>query len=471
MKSELYDIQTALNACRISLDNLSISDNISLHTQPDRGIETKSHNKKLLASNAKQKRQQRGQKRIKKKSSFLYKPKQKLRKNCSIIRSSTLDTSQMTLSSSSTYNELNYNYPLSSAYNFICSSPTSNYLRSIRTKNTKQYLTPISINQNNGSIKAKPVRKKSILINKKHLFNSQIRSYNQDTQNPFASYSYANNNSKKKSNKNVNNTKLGRFRRIEQVRNEHGQTFQNLMNINVSNSNISSEKSLVKYRNLSPISSSKSQYLNPTMGSSSSPLKDHFIVINHKNNQSSFEPHVTSTPILKEPKTSTPNISNKFYLENVIKSLAKNNQEINDLITLKFVKYKYTNSNKLSDYFSASSSSQQNVSDYDVPEPRYNKNEYQIPIYNNKDSGVNFVSSSESNNNSNKPLLESQNIANKKQCDSSESHTTKSYSTEKKSVNIKNGSFSSNTSTVLKCCIKPFKNLLVYNKNLKKYFK
>jgi len=155
----------------------------------------------------------------------------------------------------------------------------------------------------------------------------------------------------------------------------------------------------------------------------------------------------------------------------VLKSLAKNNQEINDLITLKFIKYKYSQGNKLSDYFSASSSSQQNVSDYDIPEPRYSKNEYQIPMYSNKDSGLNFVSSSESNNNSDKPLLRSQ-----KQFDSPDSLLTTTQSSpkeEKKTVNTKNGSFTSNTSSValLKCCIKPFKNLLVYNKNLKKYFK
>ena len=476
MKSELYDIQTALNACRISLDNLSLSDNISLQTQTDRGVEIKPKNKKLHSSNAKQKRQLRGPKRSKKKSSFLYKPKQKLRKNCSIIRSSTLDTSQMTLSSSSC-NELNYNYPLSSAYNFICSSPTSNYLRSVKSKKCKPYLTPVLMHHGNDISRAKAIRKKSILINKKHLGKNQILTFNQQSQNQFTSC--VNNSctytSKKISNKNVNGTKLGRFRRIEQTRNEHGHTFQNLMNINASNSNISSEKSLLKYRNLSPISSSKSQYLNPTMGPSSSPLKDQFFVINHKNNQSTFEPHVTSTPILKEPKTSTPNISNKFYLENVIKSLAKNNQEINDLITLKFIKYKYSNSNKLSDYFSASSSSQQNVSDYDVPEPRNNKHEYQMPIYNNKDSGINFVSSSESNNNSDKPLLQGQNLTGKKQFDSGsiESLAAQSSSKEKKVVNTKNGSFTSNTSSVaiLKCCIKPFRNLLVYNKNLKKYFK
>jgi hypothetical protein len=477
MKSELTQIQTALNACRISLDNLSVSDNISLQTQPDRGhIEAIAQNKKKhqTTSSVKQKRTQKCTKRMKKKSSFLFKPKQKLRRNRSIIFSSTLDTSQMTLSSSS-YNEINYDYPLSSAYNFLCSSPTSNYLRSAKSKirNTKPYLTPISYN--NDSSKAKVTRKKSILINKKN----QIRTFNQTSQNQFLmcpnnNNSYTNIN-KKNSNKNANCTKLGRFRRIEQTRNEHGYMFQNLVNINASNPNISSEKSLLKYRNLSPISSSRSQYLNPTNGPLSSPLKDHFIVVNHKNNQSTFEPQVTSTPILKEPKTSTPNVTNKFHLENVLKSLAKNNQEINDLITLKFIKYKYSQGNKLSDYFSASSSSPQNVSDYDIPEPRYNKNEYQIPMYSNKDSGLNFVSSSESNNNSDKPLLQSQNSTGKKQFDSPDSllTTTQNSPKEKKTVNTKNGSFTSNTSSValFKCCIKPFKNLLVYNKNLKKYFK
>ena len=253
MKSELVDIQTALNACRLSLDNLSLSENMSRTSKP---------RSNPLVDSIQPIRKQKKQRRTRKPKTTIKPKRIKPKRNPnSIICSSNLDSlEQAALSSmsSTTNTDLNYNYPLSSAaYNFQCSSPTSTYKRNFTSHKYKaltsmskldSYLIPVTTYSSNANRRVS--RKKSILINRKCSYkHANIRVFNHFKQSQCVNVSY-----KSRLAKNATGVKLVRYKRVEQTRNDHARTFQNIVHVSSSNSNISSEKSLLKYRNISPIS-------------------------------------------------------------------------------------------------------------------------------------------------------------------------------------------------------------------------
>lgn len=228
--------------------------------------------------------------------------------------------------------------------------------------------------------------------------------------------------------------------------------------------------------------------------SKSNTLKDHFLIINHKNEsvQTIFQPKSYSTPVKNFPKTSTPKKFSNSYFENIFSELGLI-ENYNKPIKLKisFDSNNNLENNKHSDYFSLSTHEDEN--EYDLPKPRTIENEYQIPntvFYTPLIKSISenlvketiavkhdlYISSNPNENSrsteSNKDetlnltkisTLSSQKLERKESFGYIKSDSMKNYTV------ISNAS--SVSSSVIKCCIKPFKVFYQSNKvkkNLKK---
>lgn len=223
----------------------------------------------------------------------------------------------------------------------------------------------------------------------------------------------------------------------------------------------------------SPVANSKLSMM--TSSQQSNGLKDHqFTVINHKS-ESIFEPKSASTPIYhREHKTSTPNMLNRTLLENVLFRLAASTSnsssgENNYAVVVNRQAKKLTavagkDSNRHSDYFTGSSSNRLDEDEdaYDVPEPRVSENDYQIP---------NQCLKRDVGGCENKDVTE---VTTTTTTTTATSHLRNHKKSESES-SLKNltvvSAASSVRSSVVQCCIKPFRIFSSHTKGVKKCLK
>lgn len=314
------------------------------------------------------------------------------------------------------------------------------------------------------------------------------------------------------------------------------------------------EISVLKRRPVSPIPSTSSSSSISTESSMSienninelSSPKTPFIVINHKNgyeianNTTIFEPNLASTPILREQKTSTPNLVNTSYMDKILTDLVDNNHQIQQCFNYKLVIN--DNGRKLSfnDNYENEKQFHYDLEDendnYDIPEPHLfgDSDNYKIPSFshetindeestrhllmhrtstlnnsymnsqlnlNEYDSNNNLIIQKVSYNYTNLSTSKHNNTRKNKTCCQSNKqiyNNLNDLSRTRASTNSRNylnsikqneliqlqhkpeqskqaikknatliSNASSVTSSVIKCCIRPFKNL-IFNKKVSK---
>jgi hypothetical protein len=292
----------------------------------------------------------------------------------------------------------------------------------------------------------------------------------------------------------------------------------------------------------SSISTESSISIENNINESSSP-KTPFIVINHKNgyeianNTTIFEPNLASTPILREQKTSTPNLVNTSYMDKILTDLVDNNHQIQQCFNYKL----FINDNGRRLSFNENYENEKQFhydledenDNYDIPEPHVfgDSDNYKIPNFSHEtineestrhlllhrtstlnnsywNSQLNLNEYDSNNNliinkvNYNYTNVSTNNHNNMKTCSKSNnpiynnlndlsrtraSTNSRKYLNPNKQNNLnqfqhqqeqsrqaikKNVTLISNassvTSSVIKCCIRPLKNLIFNKKSLKK---
>ncbi|CAF0709292.1 unnamed protein product [Brachionus calyciflorus] len=455
MKCELFDLQTALNACRTSLKNLHLSPN-SLYSR-DLSVENRSIDfAPCLNSTA------RKIKKIKTKKTY----RQSHRTRSRITDSESVFTS----SSSSLVESSTYTYPSTSSYSVSNQYP-------VQFKSVK-----ISKNSNHRNFGYQIVSKKTTTLTTDE-YSAKFNSCQSCRSSKFQNLGFnltpvkcnVHSCRSKKRQKYDFNTIFYPYKKDDKINCLNGNTLSSI--------------------------SSPTRFSEKLSQSSTNSLKDQFLVINHKNelsgNQTIFEPKASSTPKKVYHKTSTPKIDNSYF-ENILIDLEANSRKLASL-------FKSKDSNKISDYFSSSTQIEDN--EYDLPGPRTNENhEYQSPnafnvnnkeitlIEEKKDEDeqeeeeeeeeenlklstpvksfkIDYLDESNKNNESeNLTRISSLESKKSRKVEFNEHRESLIYSEDRTFKNISLVSTASSVrSTVIKCCIKPFK-LLYNSKNLKKKF-
>lgn len=455
MKSELFDIQNALNACRSSLGKLELtSDNVEAEPdeEEDDKLSTSTSNSSLNIATNKRGSNERASSPIllnfvsgqnllanNLSKSIKSKKKSKLNRLVSFSKHSRKshkkeETSSSSLSLAST--TTTSGYPSTSAYNLMPKSPPQYAKR--YSKQLNKTLKSICHHQSSDKTIVSSSKSRRLLFEPKtmpsrgaHQFYATPIStkiaYHQKRQHSNYNYAIAassrfkfakpaaatisggkvsnivrvyNHYHKRGGAHNKSSKNYSRVH-IENYRSNHSKL--NLFKLHASQSRIENtiEKSVIKYKPLKTNTNMSTQFYTRLEENHSfdddddendsgqnrveQKLKDHFLVINHKSdqlNQSIFEPQLSSTPILKEPKTSTPNLMRNSYFEKIIFDLANKKKRINIRGNLAQLS---GDTNKHSDYFSSStrdeagSLEREDESSYSIPGPRAKENDYQVP--------------------------------------------------------------------------------------------
>ena len=484
MKSELFDIQNALNECRNSLGNLNISDNFQskpqfkLNELPDFfGFELPKTAHRSIYKN----------------KSLFYNPNPNYNsgKKDGLFWSSSLESDSFSSTLISNLND-SESYPSTSVCNFTDEDAPFN-LKSLQFNRNSMHVPKSMFNfeiqtnsSTSGTTTTDDISARFSTSSKNKMaplswrkYTKRYSLYNLRRGKRYSHHNYI---------RVYNHNSINNFKRSSKKVDSNRNSFQSMSSI--SDSDDTFEKMLFKYKNhiSSPKRSNKkfSTVALPAKNRTST-LKDHFRVINHKNtlNHSVFEPQLTSTPILHKSKASpSSNCINSSYLDGILFNLASSNNQMNKFIAMKLARN--DDNLLLSDYFSASTHAE---NDYDVPDPSLNKNDYQVPIpylpkklNGNKSDGKNRLeiqdidltkSSQIKSNDVKRPpsRMEIRNI----------DLTADDNLTQPKENNLnliddnnaKNTSTLSNSSTVtavIKCCVKPFRHL-IHHKNVKKCLK
>lgn len=436
MKCELFDLQTALNACRNSLKNLNVSSSMS--TFYSRDLDYRSVDfVPCLNSTAKKSKKARSKRRKGR------------------ARAKHGDYDSISTSSCSSFTESStFTYPTSSYHS---SSHYPIKLKSIRVHKNSQRNLGYQI-----------VTKQTTTTTTTDEYSTKVSTCTSCRSSKFKNMAFnltpvkINDNCSKKKSKYDFNTIFYPYKTLPSKLNDGRLPFEMIKERKLKSINGNTLSSI----------SSPSQFSDKFSKSGS--LKDQFLVVNHKNeisdNQTIFEPKASSTPVKFYQKTSTPKIIDNSYFENILIDLEANSNKLMKLLS--------KDSNKISDYFSSSAQFDEN--DYDMPGPRtIDNHEYQsangcyrddtlideckgftsTPI---KSFKINFLSDCQNN--------ESENLTKISALESIKKIDRESliYSENQSFKNISlASSVSSVRSSVIKCCIKPFQ-LLYNNKNIKK---
>ncbi|RNA04678.1 hypothetical protein BpHYR1_038435 [Brachionus plicatilis] len=432
MKCELFDLQTALNACRNSLKNLNISSSMS--TLCTRDLDYRSVDfVPCLNSTAKKSKKNRSTKKMCRKS----RPKTK---HSDLDSISTSSCSSFTQSST-------FTYPTSS-YHSSCQYPIK--FKSIRVRKNS--------NRNFGyQIVAKQTTTTTTTTTDE--YSAKFSTCTSCRSSKFKNMAF-----------NLTPVKASQHSRKPRPKYDFNSIFYPYKTLPGKLNELKIKDP--KMNTLSSISS-PSHFSDKFCNTDS--LKDQFLVINHKNevseNQTIFEPKESSTPVKHCQKTSTPKMIDNSYFENILIDLEANSNKLMKLLS--------KDSNKISDYFS-SSAQFDDENEYDLPGPRtIDNHEYQSANVGFKDDTlvetrqgltstpvksvkVNFVSDCQNNESENLTrisTLESMKKIDRESLIYSESQSFRNISLASTTSSVR--------SSVIKCCIKPFQ-LLYNNRNMKK---
>lgn len=435
MKCELFDLQTALNACRNSLKNLNITSSMSTFNSRDLDYRSVDFLPCLNSTVKKSK-------------------KTRAKKNCRKMRSKTKqsDFDSFSSSSYSSFTESStFTYPTSS-YHSSCHYPIK--FKSIRVHKNSQRNFGYQI-----------VHKQTTTTTTDE-YSAKFSTCTSCRSSKFKNMAFnltpvkISQHSCKKKSKYDFNTIFYPYKSLPSKLNDGRLPLELIKDGKLKSLNGNTLSSI----------SSPSRFSEKFSGS----LRDQFLVVNHKNeisqNQTIFEPKASSTPVKHYQKTSTPKIIDSSYFENILIDLEANSNKLMKLLS--------KDSNKISDYFSSSAQFEEN--DYDLPGPRtVDNHEYQsanvcfkddtliedkrgltsTPI---KSVKMNFLSDCQNNESENLTkisTLESVKKINRESLIYSENQSFKNISLTSTASSVR--------SSVIKCCIKPFQ-LLYNNRNSKK---